>query len=328
MKVFIAGATGVLGRRLTRDLAFRDHTVVGLSRNDGNDGTITSLGGVPRRADLFDVDSLARAAEGCEVIIHAATRIPPKARTHTWDWAENDRIRRAGTRALSEAAGRVHARIYLQQSVVWVAEPSDESAFDEDSPLAPGLITATASEGEGLARDAGSRFGFAVAILRCGGFYSADSVQTRLMATKAMRRRLPVIGSGTAVWSNLHADDASTAFVAAAEAGRSGLWHVVDDAPAPVGDFIRELARDIGAPEPGHVPTWLARLYLGPTTLSLFTRSTRTKNERIKKELGWRPRYPGYQTGLRQVADEWKAEGFPTASGRGLRSPSEVPGRP
>ncbi len=310
MDVFIAGATGVLGRRLVRDLTARGHSVVGLSRSDSNDRTIASLGGRPHRADLFDADSLAKAAEGCEAVVHAATHIPSKTRIHPWDWAENDRIRRTGTRALSQAAGRVGARLYVQQSVVWVAEPSDGSPFDEDSPLSPSLYTATAAESERLARDAGDHYGFHVAILRCGSFYSADSAQTRMLAEAAMRHRLPIIGPGTAVWSNLHADDASTAFVAAIEAVRNGLWHVVDDAPAPVGDFLRELAQEIGALEPGHMPAWLAGLFVGPSTLSLFTRSTRTSNARVKRELRWAPRYPGYQAGLRQVADAWKAEGF------------------
>ena len=311
MRIFIAGATGVLGRRLVRDGTARGHTVVGLSRSEANARTIESLGGIPESADLFDVDSLANAARGCDVVIHAATRIPNRVRVRPRDWAENDRIRRAGTQALSKATGRIGARLYLQQSVVWVAEPADESPFAEDAPFAPSLYTASAAESEGIAQDAGNQFGFSVGILRCGSFYAADSAQTRLMAASAMRHRLPIIGAGTAVWANLHADDAASAFLAAAEAGRGGLWHVVDDTPAPIGDFVRHLARLLGAPEPGHMPVWLARILMGPGTLSLFTRSTRTSNERIKRDLGWAPQYPSYHAGLRQIVEEWKRKGFP-----------------
>src|SRR5213595_491493 len=101
MRVFVAGATGVLGRRVVRQLVARGHVAVGLTRSESGDATVRSLGGEPRRADLFDADALARAAEGCSVVIHAATAIPTKVRTRPKDWDMNDRIRREGTRALT-----------------------------------------------------------------------------------------------------------------------------------------------------------------------------------------------------------------------------------
>ncbi len=245
------------------------------------------------------------------MIVHAATRIPAKARIHQWDWAENDRIRRAGTRALSQAAGRVGAQLYIQQSVVWVALPADGSLFDETAALSPSLYTASASEGEALAQDAGDHFGFRVAVLRCGSFYAADAAHTRMMGEAALRRRLPIVGAGTAIWANLHSDDASSAFVAAAEAGKDGLWHIVDDTPATAGDFVRELCRLLAAREPRRVPAWLATLFVGPSTTSLFTQSTRTTNARVRRDLAWAPRYPSYRDGLKQVTEAWKVEGFP-----------------
>src|SRR5439155_17378548 len=114
MRVFVAGATGVLGRRIVRQLVARGNVAVGLTRSESGDATVRSIGGEPRRADLFDVDALAKAAEGCSVVIHAATAIPTKVRTRPKDWDMNDRIRREGTRALTTAAGRVGAGAYLQ----------------------------------------------------------------------------------------------------------------------------------------------------------------------------------------------------------------------
>ena len=80
MRVFVAGATGVLGRRIVQRLAARRHAVVGLGRSDAGEHAVRSLGGEPRRADLFDVESLTKAADGCDVLVRAATAIPAKVR--------------------------------------------------------------------------------------------------------------------------------------------------------------------------------------------------------------------------------------------------------
>src|SRR5687768_4074316 len=125
MKIFIAGATGVLGRRLVGQLAERGHRVVGLARSDDGEHTIRAPGGLSSRADLFDAEALARVADGSDVVIHAATAIPTKQRPGLSDWVTNDRIRREGTRALTTAAAKVGAKLYLQQSITWIARPPD-----------------------------------------------------------------------------------------------------------------------------------------------------------------------------------------------------------
>ena len=129
MKVFIAGASGVLGRRLVRQFVARGHSVIGQVRSPKAEKAVKEAGGEPRHADLFDAESLARAAEGCDTVIHAATAIPVKQKTIPADWAMNDHIRRKGTRCLTEAAAKIGAKTYLQQSIVWVARPKDESAI-------------------------------------------------------------------------------------------------------------------------------------------------------------------------------------------------------
>src|ERR1700674_4221623 len=128
MKVFIAGASGVLGRRLIRQLAARGHSVVGQVRSAKAESVVQAAGGTPRHADLFDAESLAKAAEGCDTVIHAATAIPTRRKTTSADWAMNDHIRRKGTRCLTEAAAKIGAKTYVQQSITWVARPKDESA--------------------------------------------------------------------------------------------------------------------------------------------------------------------------------------------------------
>ena len=309
MKVFIAGATGVLGRGLIRQFREHGHEVVGLVRSPEGEQTVLSLGGEPRHADLFDADALTRATEGAKVVIHAATAIPVKTRPQPIDWANNDRIRREGTRALTQAAARVGTRLYLQQSITWVARPPDGSAFDEDSSPHPDAVTQSAMDGEQITLEAGGRTGMAVGVLRCGWFYGPDSPHTRMMGDGLRKRLLPVIGDGQTIWSCLHTDDAAGAFVAAAEAGKSGLWHVVDDRPTTAGEFLTGFARRLGAPPPRRAPEWLVRLIAGRYAVEFLTASTRTSNARIRRDLGWSPRYPTFEEGLDQVVTRWREQG-------------------
>jgi nucleoside-diphosphate-sugar epimerase len=310
MRIFIAGATGVLGRRLVQQLHERGHEVVGLARSEAGERRIGTLGGISSRADLFDAEALARAAEGSEVVIHAATAIPTKQRPGPSDWAMNDRIRREGTRALTTAAAKVGAKLYLQQSITWIARPPDGSPFDEDSPTYPDPVTRSALDGELIAREAGERSGFATGVLRCGLFYGADSAHTRLLGDGLTKRRIPIVGRGDAIWTNLHLDDAAGAFVAAAEAGRGGLWHVVDDEPVTVARFLMDFAERLGAPPPRRVPVWLARLLAGQTAVNFLRMSMRTTNARFRREVGWTPRFPSYRAGLDQIVAAWQAERF------------------
>lgn len=310
MKIFIAGATGVLGRRLIRQFRERGHAVTGLVRNERGEQIVRELGAESRHGNIFDADSLAHAAEGADVVIHAVTAIPKSDRPKPKDWALNDRLRREGTQALTAAAAKVGARLYIQQSVVWDARPADGTFFNEDSPPVRDPEYLSALDGEQIAREAGERAGFNVQVLRCGLFYSADSSQTRLIAAALAKRRLPIIGKGDAVWAVIHANDAAAAFVTAAEGGSSGLWHIVDDQPVQVGNFMLSLADHIGAPKPFHIPAWLVRLFVGKQLIDFFTRSTRTSNALFKHDFGWTPFYPNFIAGLDEVRDVWRKERF------------------
>lgn len=310
MRVFIAGATGVLGRALMRQLVARGHTALGLARSDENVRLIESLGGEGRVGDIFDADSLARAAEGADVVIHAATSIPTKTRTSAKDWETNDRIRRDGTRALASCAAQIGARIYLQQSIVWLARPDDCSFFDEAAEPRPDAVTQSALDAEKIAAEAGDRLGFKTAVLRCGLFYGPEAAHTRIMGQMLLKRRLPVVGTGAALLSCLHTEDVASAFVAAAEGERGGLWHVVDDEAVAVKDLLSGFAERLNAHAPRRVPVWLARLVAGRTGVDFFTKSTHTSNARFRADFDWGPRFPSYREGLDQIVGAWKAEGF------------------
>jgi 2-alkyl-3-oxoalkanoate reductase len=308
MRVFIAGASGVLGRRLVRQFVARGHSVVGQVRSPKSESAVREAGGEPRHADLFDAESLARAAEGCDAVIHAATAIPVKQKTTPADWAMNDHIRRKGTRCLTEAAAKIGAKTYLQQSIAWVARPKDESQFDETFPTVPEPAIQSAIDAEAIAREAESAEGFTVSILRAGFFYDCESAHTRMIANALRKRRMPIIGAGEAVWAMIHTDDAASAYVAAAENPKSGVWHIVDSELVQVLNFLKEFAARLGAPAPRRVPAWLARWLAGEQSIEYFTRSTRTTNVCFRRDFGWTPRYPTYREGLDQIVAAWNAE--------------------
>jgi nucleoside-diphosphate-sugar epimerase len=302
MRVFVAGASGVLGRRLVRLLASEGHEVLGLARSAAAEEKVRSAGGTPAAADLFDAGSLSRAAAGCDVFVHAATSIPQTARMAVRDFAANDRIRRDGTRALLAAARAVGARRFVFQSIVWAARPADGAPFDETSPPGDDPVTISALDGEHMVADAG------FSILRCGWFYGADSASTRALARALKRRGLPLFGGGQAKLCYLHLDDAAAAFAIAAARAGPGLWHVVDDEPASTAEYFSTLATQVGAPAPLSVPRWLARLVAGREALRFFCTPMITNAVKFKTETGWSPRFPTFREGLAQVATEWQNE--------------------
>ena len=310
MRVFVAGATGVLGRRLLRQLTARGHVAVGLVRTDDGDSVVRSHGGEPTRADLFDADAVTKAAAGCDVIVHAATAIPTKLRTGPRDWAMNDRLRREGTRCLTAAAGRVGADTYIQQSVVWAVRGPEGKPFDESAPPVPDPILASSLEGEQIARESGEEHGFRAVVLRCGNFYSADGWHTRFLGDALWRRRPALVGDGTAIWSLLHADDAASAFAIASEEPRSGAWHVVDDRPVSMAEYLGTLADKLGTSPPRHLQRWLARLVIGRYASDLLSTSFPTTNARFRADFPWRPSFPTIAEGLDQVVAAWRGEGF------------------
>jgi nucleoside-diphosphate-sugar epimerase len=306
MRVFIAGASGVLGRRLVRQLVARGHSVIGQVRSPKAELAVREAGGEPSNADLFDAESLARAAESCDTVIHAATAIPVKQKTSPADWAMNDRIRRKGTRCLTEAAAKIGAKTYLQQSIAWVARPKDESPFDEDSPTVPATTIQSAIDAEAIAREAESAEGFTVAVLRSGYFYDSESGHTRMIAEALRKRQMPIIGSGDAEWAMIHTDDVASAYVAAAEHPKSGVWHIVDNELVQVAVFLKDFAARLGAPAPRRVPVWLAKWLAGEKAVEYLTKSNRTTNARFRRDFSWTPRYPTYREGLEQIVAAWK----------------------
>ena len=305
MRVFVAGATGEIGRSISQLLQSTGASVVGLCRRPENEPVLRRLGVEPRRASLFDEESLVRAADGCDAVVHAATAIPFGAPRRRSRYAETDRIRTEGTRCLSRAAGRVGARVYVQQSIVWVAHEPGGQPVDESSPPHRVWWTRSALEGEEIAGDSASKFGFACARLRCGMFYGPESAHVVAFRRLLRWRLVPVFRDCEALKAFIHIEDAAAAFATAVRSGSSGLWHVVDDRPVSMSEFVRTLARCCGSPPPFELPHGLTRL-LGDVARSSFLEATDTSNQKLRGDLGWSPRFPTIESGFASIVAEWQ----------------------
>jgi nucleoside-diphosphate-sugar epimerase len=302
LRILVCGGTGVLGEYLVPLLVRRGHQVAVLARSGEKAGRIAAWGAQSVSGDILEREGLLRAAEGRAVVIHAATRMPRTFPGRPADFHENDRIRAEGTRNLVEAAARAGASRLVAQSVIWVHGDAGGRWIDEDAPLMPSPVAASAVALEAESREGASRFGFALEVLRCGAFYAAEAYHTREIISRLRRRMAPIIGRGDSYQCFVHVADAALGFALAAEAsGAGGTYFVVDDEPVQLSHYLAWLARAVGAPPPLHVPPFLARLALGAEMAAAYTASLRCRNERIKRALGWKPTYRTYRDGFAEV---------------------------
>jgi nucleoside-diphosphate-sugar epimerase len=306
MNIFVAGATGILGRNVVPRLVAKGHFVRALSRSAQNEKLIRQLGAEPAAGDLFDMPALARVVEGSEAVLHLATKIPNKIRPSLRDFSENDRLRTEGTAKLLEAARKAGARLYLQQSIAFLAATRDARVLRDDAPctlpMPPGSPFFAAAKMEELVRRANEDHGLATIILRGGLFYHAESLQIRQLLDAIRKRRLPIFGSGNNVISVIHVDDMGSAFVAALERPAPGAtFFVVDDHPLAFKDYVNTTAALLGAKPARHWPQFLARSLLGPVTGVLPTISFNCPNTKLKQATGWQPEYPDLSAGMKQV---------------------------
>ena len=310
MKVFVAGATGVLGKRVVSLLVQGQHQVIGLSRSDANDSALRGQGAEPRRGDLFRPDQMVDCSADCDAVVHLATAIPTKSRVKTTDWALNDRIRREGTTALLTAALHNGTKLYIQQSVTFLYGDRGGEWVDESVPIAPTQLPMirSAADMEALVADAVLREHLPAIILRFGSFYSHDSKQTSAMFELVRKRQFPIIGRGSSYWNMLRADDAAVAVVRALETGRrnSGkVFNVCEPEPVRYGEFVQLLASTAGAAPPRHLPSVAARWLLGRDTAQFLLASVRCKSTAAREHLGWSPQFPSLSEGLRYEFERW-----------------------
>lgn len=313
MRVFISGATGVLGRRVVKLLKDRGHHVVGLSRSPRNVEWLAEHGAEARQGDLFNIDQVCDLSLDCEAILHLATAIPTRSRTTLADWAMNDRIRREGSRVLVEAAVRNKCALYLQQSVAFVYGDRNGEWVDESTPLPARQLSIiqSAADMEGIVQNAIAERKLPAVILRFGMFYSHDSSQTQAMFEMMQKGLFPVIGSGSVYWNPINVDDAARAVLRAVENSSNALGqtlNVCDDEPVAYQELVDHLAQALGARRPMHLPRFVANLSLGSHVVDSLMSSVRCKNQRIKQALSWQPQFPTYREGYRSEIEKWRTD--------------------
>jgi nucleoside-diphosphate-sugar epimerase len=315
MRVFVAGATGVLGRRLVARLSERGHDVTGLTRDDAGDRAVETRGGRPVRGDVTE-ESVRELVGDADCVVHAATAVPT-GKPSKADWEHDERVRREGARHLASAAAERDAR-YVGQSVVWVARSHDGGAVSPEDEPQPTLSTRPAAEAERLAREKHPN----PVVLRGGWYYGPEAAHTRQLGEQLLAGRMPVpgagwLGRGDATLSYLHTADAARAFAAAVEGDATGTYHVVDDEPAAFAAFLRRFADELEAPPPRRLPGWLLRPVIGRSAVRLFTTDAVTDSERFRRDFDWRPTYATCEDGLAQVVDAWREDGTIERAGDG-----------
>jgi nucleoside-diphosphate-sugar epimerase len=309
MKVFVAGGGGAIGKPLVRQLVERGHEVVAMSRSPARAEGLRALGAEIATADALDrgavIDAVTRARP--EIVIHQLTALSGMKSLRNFDreFALTNRLRTEGTDHLIEAARAAGVRRFIAQSYGnWNYErrggplKTEEDPFDPNPPANQARSIAAIRYLESTVLGADGIEGVA---LRYGNFYGPGNAISRdgEISQQVRRRRLPIIGDGAGIWSFTHVDDGAAAAVAAIERGDPGAYNVGDDAPAPVAEWLPELARVLGAKPPRRVPVWLGRLAAGAVAVSMMTEIRGTSNAKAKRELGWAPRYPSYREGFR-----------------------------
>ena len=317
MKVFLAGATGAIGRELVPQLVARGHEVVGMTRSASKQDLVRSLGARPVVADALDPDAVAQAVASAEpeVIVHQLTALSGKMSARDMRHPDRsvaatmtNRLRTEATDHLLAAGRAAGARRFVAQSfVAFRFARTGGPVQTEADPIDPNPPAAlrtgqaailhleqavtTIEWGEGL-------------VLRYGGFYGPGTgislAPDAVMAAPIRKRRFPIVGGGGGVWSHVHIEDAAAATAAAVERGRPGIYNVVDDDPAPVREWLPVLASALDAKPPRRIPRWLARLAAGEAAAAMMTDVRGASNAKAKRELGWRPAYASWRQGFAQ----------------------------
>ena len=312
MKVFVAGATGALGRQLVPQLVAAGHEVTGMTRSASKQDLVRSLGAQPAVADALDPDQVASAVAKAEpeVIVHEMTAIPSirNPRRFGIAFAQTNRLRTEGTDHLLAAARAVGARRFLVQSFAgWPFARIGGPVKSEDDPLdeaPPKQVRETLAAIRHLERAVTGADWIEGIALRYGGFYGpGTSISLEPGADQlemVRKRRLPIVGKGTGIQSFIQIEDAAAATVAAVERGQRGVYNIVDDEPAPAAEWVPALAEAVGAKPPRRLPSWLIRLVAGEATVVMMTEVRGASNAKAKRELGWELRYPSWRQGFRE----------------------------
>jgi nucleoside-diphosphate-sugar epimerase len=307
MKVFVAGASGVIGRQLLPRLVAAGHEVVGMTRSDSKTAAISGQGATPVVADALDREQVMAAVVDSQpdVIIHELTALEAVDLRHfERSFQLTNRLRTEGTDHLLAAAERAGVRRFVAQSYAsWPYARTGGPVKTERDPLDPSPPTEMRAALDAIrhleAAVTGADWTEGI-VLRYGGFYGPGTTMSPGGEHFEMvrKRRFPVVGDGAGVWSFVNVADAAEATVAAITRGAPGIYNVVDDEPATVAEWLPALARALNARKPWHVPLFVGRLVGGDVAVVMMTEIRGASNAKAKRELGWQPRHSSWRQGF------------------------------
>jgi 2-alkyl-3-oxoalkanoate reductase len=306
MRVFVAGASGAIGRPLVAKLVAAGHEVTGMTRSERSAERIREASAGAVVADVFDADAVrdAMVQAGTEVVVHQLTALPERMNFRDSNlYTATNRVRTEGTRNLLDGARAAGARRFVCQSIAFAYRNEGTRVKTEDDPImgdAPGTFASAVSALREMESAVLGEDGIDGVVLRYGFFYGPGTHYGSDGTTlgDVRRRRMPVVGKGTGVFSFIHVDDAADATVAAVERGAPGIYNVTDDEPAAMSEWLPVIADAAGAKPPRRVPVWLAKL-VGGREVGAFALELRgASNEKAKRELGWEPAHPSWRTGF------------------------------
>lgn len=301
-RFFITGATGVVGRRVVKDLVDRGCRVTAVGRTSAKRSLLEAMGAtaVPSPSDGRGRISRSLATEilrGHDAVVNLATHMPPTTTRMLlpWEWRENDAIRRHDSAALVDAAIEAGVRRFVQESFAPIYEDGGERWIDESWPLRPARTSKTVLDAEAAIARFTTSGGVGI-VLRFGTLYGPDAVLGE-MIDMVRKGWSPIPGAPDAYWSSLSQDDAANATVAAlASAVPAGTYNIVDDEPLRRNEWVASLARAVGAPVPKFMPTWMTNL--AGSGVRLLSRSQRMSNEKFSRVASWSPKWPNATEGL------------------------------
>jgi len=299
MRVFVAGGSGVLGRRLVPQLVARGHQVTATTTSAAKLGLLEQLSAEGIVMDALDAASVGEAVAAArpDAIVHEMTGLSvahagkPNLRKANRFFAATNRLRTEGTDHLLAAAQATGVSHFVAQGHAsmngirkggWVKT--------EEDPLEVLEGTKAIRHLEDVVVKAGG------AVLRYGGFYGPGAWDEQLALVR--KRLFPLVGGGTGYVSWVHVDDAASATVLALEQSAKGVFNIVDDEPAPVSAWLPFLAECARAKQPRRIPAWLARLLAGEMAVGIMTEGRGFSNAKAKRELGWQLRYPSWRQGF------------------------------
>jgi nucleoside-diphosphate-sugar epimerase len=303
MRVFVAGATGVIGQSLIPGLVAAGHEVTGTTRSPAKAGQLKSAGATPVIVDGLDRQAVLDAVGAAEpeVIVHQMTALASMRSFRNFDkeFAVTSELRTKGTDYLLEAARKAGTRRFIAQSFIgWNNARTGTPVKSETDPLDPNPIART---GKALAalRHLEEAVPTSVPeglVLRYGPFYGHGASDYMLEAVR--KRQLPVIGGGAGIWSFSEVSDAAAATLAAVTRGEPGLYNIVDDDPAAVREWLPYLAECLGAKAPMNIPAWAGKLAAGELVVAMMTEARGAANAKARRELDWAPAYPSWRDGF------------------------------